>query len=90
MRCSQLSPCGCCGPQGDAGVLVKQSDEMVSFTNCHWGFNQYCTNPASMVWKKLLDGGKVARPPLTQLSVAHFTCFLDYICSAQLPGELLQ
>ena len=22
---------------GDAGVLVKKSDELVPFTNCHWG-----------------------------------------------------
>ena len=45
---------------GDAGVLVKKSDEMVSFTNCHWGFNQYCSHSASMVWKKDLPSGKVA------------------------------
>ena len=25
---------------GDAGVLVKKSDETVPFTNCAWGFNQ--------------------------------------------------
>ena len=45
---------------GDAGVLVKKSDEMLPFSNCHWGFNQYCTHAASMVWKKELPGGKVA------------------------------
>ena len=45
---------------GDAGVLVKQSDEMLEFDNCHWGFNQFCTAPASMVWKKELPGDKVA------------------------------
>ena len=45
---------------GDAGVLVKKSDEMLPFTNCHWGFNQHCTHAASMVWKKELPAGKVA------------------------------
>ena len=34
---------------GDAGVLVKKSDDMVPFTNCAWGFNQNCQHAASMV-----------------------------------------
>jgi alpha-galactosidase len=45
---------------GDAGVLVKMSDEMQKFDNCHWGFNQFCSHAASMVWKKELDHGRVA------------------------------
>ena len=45
---------------GDAGVLIKQSEEMLPFANCHWGFNQFCNNSAWMVWKKELPGDKVA------------------------------
>ena len=45
---------------GDAGVLVKKSDELLQFPNCHWGFNEFCSAPASMVWKKELEAGKVA------------------------------
>ena len=45
---------------GDAGVLVKKSNEMVDFTNCAWGFNMYCSHSATMVWKKEMQDGKVA------------------------------
>ena len=45
---------------GDAGTLVKKSDEMVPFTNCAWGFNRNCEHAATMVWKKMLPGGKMA------------------------------
>lgn len=45
---------------GDAGMLIKKSDEMVLFTNCAWGFNQYCNHSASMVWKKQLSVNSVA------------------------------
>jgi hypothetical protein len=45
---------------GDAGTLVKKSDEMVTFINCGWGFNRYCNHSASMVWKKQLTADSVA------------------------------
>ena len=45
---------------GDAGVLVKKSEEMLPFTNCAWGFNQNCEHAATMVWKKQMNGGKMA------------------------------
>jgi alpha-galactosidase len=54
---------------GDAGVLVKKSAEMVPFTNCAWGFNQYCQHSASMVWKKQLPDGKMAVLLMNNLNV---------------------
>ena len=33
---------------GDAGTLVKKSDEMVTFINCGWGFNRYCLHSLSV------------------------------------------
>ena len=44
----------------DAGVLVKQSEEMVHFTNCAWGFDKHCSHPAWMVWKKQLTDDSLA------------------------------
>ena len=54
---------------GDAGVLVKKSDELVDFTNCAWGFNQYCKHSASMVWKKQLPDNKMAVLLMNNLNV---------------------
>lgn len=45
---------------GDAGGLVKQSEETVQFTNCAWGFDKYCNHSATMVWKKRLPGDRLA------------------------------
>lgn len=45
---------------GDAGTLVKKSQEVVEFANCAWGFNRFCNHSATMVWKKHLDGNRTA------------------------------
>ena len=45
---------------GDAGTLLKESDDLVEFENCEWGFNRYCNHSAWMVWKKQLAADKLA------------------------------
>lgn len=45
---------------GDAGTLVKKSDETIEFPNCEWGFNRFCYHSISMVWKKQLSSDSVA------------------------------
>ena len=61
----------------DAGVLVKKSDEMVQFTNCHWGFNQYCEHAATMVRKNLVlfvdHFSRIPQPRATP----HAPCGMD-------------
>jgi alpha-galactosidase len=70
---------------GDAGVLVKKSDEMVPFTNCAWGFNMNCEHAASMVWKKQLPDGKMAILLMNNLNI---TADVNISWSADLPPDL--
>ena len=42
---------------GDAGTLLRESEEQVAFENCAWGFDKFCNHSAWMVWKKALGPG---------------------------------
>ena len=70
---------------GDAGVLVKKSDEMVPFTNCAWGFNQLCEHAATMVWKKVLDDTRVA---VLLMNNQNVTADVSIAWRADLPSDL--
>ena len=45
---------------GDAGVLLKQSDDSVTMSNCSWFNGGGCEHPRWMVWKKQLNASAVA------------------------------
>lgn len=71
---------------GDAGGLVKKSEEMVEFTNCAWGFDKYCSHSAWMVWKKQLPGDKLA---LLLINNQNVTADVDISWREDLPLDSL-